>query len=49
LPRKRQHPLNKKGEVTCDKKMVSLIEKYTIKQEKLSDPRWDALKDLKLK
>ena len=49
LPRKRQHPLNKKGEVTCDKKMVSLIEKYTVKKEKLSDPRWDALKDLKLK
>ena len=49
LPRKRQHPLNKKGEVTCDKKMVSLIEKYTVKEEKLADPRWDALKDLKLK
>ena len=49
LPRKRQHPLNKKGEVTCDKKMVSLIEKYTVKEEKLSDPRWDALKGLKLK
>ena len=49
LPKKRQHPLNNKGEVTCDKKMVSLIEKYTVKQEKSSDPRWDALKDLKLK
>ena len=49
LPRKRQHPLNKKGEVTCDKKMVSLVEKYTVKEEKSSDPRWDALKDLKLK
>tara|TARA_B110000444_G_scaffold229719_1_gene236434 strand:- start:313 stop:831 length:519 start_codon:yes stop_codon:yes gene_type:complete len=49
LPIKRQHPLSKKGEVTCDKKMVSLIEKYTVKKEKLSDPRWDALKDLKLK
>lgn len=49
LPKKRQHPLNNKGEVTCDKKMVSLIEKYTVKQEKSSDPRWDALKDLKIK
>ena len=49
LPKKRQHPLNNKGEVMCNKKMVSLIEKYTVKQEKLSDPRWDALKDLKLK
>ena len=49
LPKKRQHPLNNKGEVTCDKKMVSLIKKYTVKQEKSSDPRWDALKDLKIK
>ena len=49
LPKKRQHSLNNKGKVTCDKKMVSLIEKYTVKEEKLSDPRWDALKDLKLK
>ena len=49
LPKKRQHSLNNKGKVTCDKKMVSLIEKYTVKEEKLSDPRWDALKGLKLK
>lgn len=49
LPKKRQHPLNDEGEVTCNKKMVNLIKRYTIKKEKLSDPRWDALKDLKLK
>ena len=49
LPKKRQHSLNNKGEVTCDKNMVNLIEKYTVKQEKSSDPRWDALKNLKLK
>ena len=49
LPKKRQHPLNNKGEVTCNEEMVNLIEKYTVKQEKTSDPRWDALKDLKIK
>ena len=49
LPKKRQHPLNNKGEVTCNKEMVNLIAKYTIKEEKSSDPRWDALKDLKIK
>ena len=49
LPKKRQHPLNKQGEITCNQEMVDLIKRYTIKQEKSSDPRWDALKDLKLK
>jgi len=49
LPKKRQHPLDKKGDVTCNEEMVNLIEKYTVKEEKSSDPRWDALKDLKLK
>ena len=49
LPKKRQHPLNKQGEITCNQEMVDLIKRYTIKQEKSSDPRWDALKGLKLK
>ena len=49
LPKKRQHPLNKQGEIMCNQEMVDLIKRYAIKQEKLSDPRWDALKDLKLK
>ena len=49
LPKKRQHPLNDRGGVICNEEMVNLIEKYTVKQEKSSDPRWDALKDLKIK
>ena len=49
LPKKRQHPLNDKGEVACNEEMVNLIAKYTVKQEKSSDPRWDTLKDLKIK
>ena len=49
LPKKRQHPLNDKGEVTCNEDMVNLIEKYTVKKEKTPDARWDALKNLKIK
>ena len=49
LPKKRQHSLNKQGEIMCNQEMVDLIKRYTIKQEKSSDPRWDALKGLKLK
>ena len=49
LPKKRQHPLNDRGEVTCNEEMVNLINKYTVKEKKSSDPRWDALKDLKIK
>mgnify|MGYP001295129460 CR=1 FL=1 len=49
VTKKQQHPLNDKGEVTCNEEMVNLIAKYTVKQEKSSDPRWDALKDLKIK
>ena len=50
LPKKRQHPTDEDGASNCNKEMVDLVNKYTIKEEKKSsDPRWDALKDLKLK
>ena len=49
LPKKRQHLLNDKGEVTCNEDMVNLIEKYTVKKEKTPDARWDTLKNLKIK
>ena len=29
--------------------MVDLVNKYTEEKEKTSDPRWDVLKDLKIK
>jgi len=48
-PKRRQHPLDKQGKVTCNEEMVDLIDKYTVQEEKSSDPRWDALKDLKIK
>lgn len=49
LPKKRQHPLDKDGKSTCNKEMVDLVNKYIETEEKSSDPRWDALKDLKIK
>jgi uncharacterized metal-binding protein YceD (DUF177 family) len=29
--------------------MIDLVNKYTVTEEKSSDPRWDALKKLKIK
>jgi uncharacterized metal-binding protein YceD (DUF177 family) len=49
LPNRRQHPLDENGESTCNKEMVDLVNKYIEVKEKSSDPRWDALKDLKIK
>lgn len=49
LPEKREHPLNNNGESICNKEMLDLIKKYTKKETTLSDPRWEGLKNLKLK
>jgi uncharacterized protein len=49
LPKRRQHPLNNDGSSNCNKEMVDLVNKYTVTEEKSSDPRWDALKELKTK
>ena len=49
LPNKRQHPVKKDGTTNCNEEMIALIEKYNEIEEKSSDPRWDALKDLKIK
>jgi len=46
-PKKRQHALDKQGNSTCNKEMVDLVNKYRQVKEKSSDPRWDALKNLK--
>lgn len=50
VPLKRLHPLNKKGERTCDKEMLKKVSKFLVeKQDKeTKDPRWDGLKDIKL-
>ena len=49
LPNRRQHPLNEDGSSNCNKEMIVLVNKYTLKEKKSSDPRWDALKKLKIK
>ena len=49
VPKKRRHKLNSIEKGECNKEMVNLINKYTDKTEKSSDPRWEALKDIKLK
>ena len=45
VPTKKFHQEN--GEINCDRKMLSLIEKYATKQKQNADPRWEALKKLK--
>ena len=49
LPNRRQHPVNEDGTTNCNTEMINLIDKYNHIEEKSSDPRWDALKDLKIK
>ena len=48
VPNRRKHPLNEDGETNCSEEMISLIDKYNI-GSKVSDPRWDTLKNLKIK
>ena len=47
FPTKRQHKLNSVNDDECNKEMVNLINKYSIKENKNIDPRWEALKKLK--
>lgn len=49
MPNKRRHKLNSIEKGECNKEMVILINKYTKRNKKLSDPRWEALKEIKLK
>ena len=50
LPIKRVHPLNKKGEPTCNKAVLKKLNKFLLKEEKKesTDPRWNDLKRIKL-
>ena len=47
FPTKRQHQLNSINDEECNKEIVNLINKYSIKENKNIDPRWEALKKLK--
>lgn len=46
LPLKKVHPVDEDGESNCDADIIDRIMKYS--KPKTSDPRWDALKDIKL-
>ena len=43
LPMQIVHPLNEKGESTCDQAALALIKNMAHKDESGTDPRWDAL------
>ena len=43
LPIQIVHPLNEKGESTCDQDTLALIKDMAQKDESETDPRWDAL------
>ncbi len=43
LPIQIVHPLNEKGESTCDQATLDLIKNMAQKDESGTDPRWDAL------
>lgn len=47
FPTKRQHQLNAISDEECNKEMVNLINKYSVKENNNIDPRWEALKKLK--
>lgn len=46
LPVRRVHPDDENGNSTCNQEQIELLNKY--KNQKGTDHRWDALKDLKL-
>lgn len=45
FPIKRVHPMDEDGNSTCNKDMTDMLNEYSEQEE---DPRWDALKKLKL-
>lgn len=45
LPIKKVHPDDEEGNNTCNKEMINRLHEYS---EQKSDPRWDALKNIKL-
>jgi len=45
LPIKKVHPNDMDGNMTCDEDMINRLDGYS---EQKSDPRWDALKNLKI-
>jgi uncharacterized metal-binding protein YceD (DUF177 family) len=49
IPLMKTHPLDKKGNSTCNEEMLKKLDKYLIEnnsKDQETDPRWDQLKDL---
>ena len=49
LPSRRVHPVNSKGENGCDMEVIKKLEKIAVHNQEITDPRWEILKNLKLK
>ncbi|PLX09439.1 MAG: hypothetical protein C0596_02575 [Marinilabiliales bacterium] len=47
LPLQHYHPDDENGNSGCNVEMLELLNKHLIKEEEKTDPRWDALKELK--
>lgn len=49
LPYRKVHPEGKKAQITCNPEMLQKLKKIAVTGKKVTDPRWDKLKDLKNK
>ena len=50
LPIKREHPVNESGQSECDQEVIGALDNLLVntpEKEEETDPRWDALKNLK--
>lgn len=48
LPYRRVHPTNDAGESGCDKEVLKKLEEIAVQNKNDIDPRWEALKKIKL-
>jgi len=46
LPIQKIHPVDEKGESTCDPVMIQRLKEHLVEEESKNDPRWDELKKL---
>ncbi len=47
LPAKRDHGEDAQGQSLCNNEVSSLVNKYLVKNDKNTDPRWDGLTNIK--
>ena len=46
LPSRRAHPDNEAGEPGCNEEMMEKLNEHTVRNDNITDPRWDDLKRL---